>query len=43
VAYLAALCGMAGTGAFLRESVRLRVLAAVVTAAAVVTGLLQLP
>jgi hypothetical protein len=46
VAYLAALCGMAASGAFLRESPnRIRVLAigAVFTTAAVVTGLLQLP
>lgn len=46
VAYLAALCGMAATGAFLRESAhRPRVVAvgALFTAAAVVTGLLQLP
>jgi hypothetical protein len=46
VAYLAALCGMAATGAFLREAAdRTRVLwiGAVFTAAAVVTGVLQLP
>jgi hypothetical protein len=46
VAYLAALCGMAATGAFLKEHPnRARVLAvgAVFTAAAVVTGVLQLP
>ena len=46
VAYLAALCGMAATGAFLREAAhRTRVLCigAAFTAAAVVTGLLQLP
>ena len=46
VAYLASLCAMAATGAFLRESRRpWRVLAlgAVLTAVAVVTGWLQLP
>jgi hypothetical protein len=46
VAYLAALCAMAATGAFLRESPnRARVLGvgACFTAAAVVTGFLQLP
>ena len=45
-AYLASLCAMAATGAFLRETRnRLRVLCvgAVCTASAVVTGLLQLP
>jgi hypothetical protein len=46
VGYLASLCAMAATGAFLREAHhRLRVLGigGVCTAAAVVTGLLQLP
>lgn len=46
VGYLAALCGMAATGAFLRDAVRTwRVLAigAAFSAAAVVTGLLSLP